>query len=89
MKMLLLFVLFCFSSPLFPASAEADIVIRSGSKETIEEYRLNNQLYMLKITPNIGPAYFLIDRDGDGDLETKRFELDENFQVPQWVLIRW
>jgi len=83
-------LLLCLISPLsLAATPDGQIVITPGSEENIEEYRVNNQLYMMKITPSIGPPYYLIDRDGDGDLETKRFELDENFQVPQWVLIRW
>lgn len=68
---------------------EPEITIISQEEKTIEEYRLNGKLYMVKVTPAVGPSYYLIDRDGDGDLETNRDGIDENFAVPQWVLFSW
>lgn len=54
----------------------------------IEEYRINGNLYMVKVTPAIGPAYYLIDHNGDGVLDPRRHEL-EDVIVPQWVLFTW
>lgn len=63
------------------------IIKREG--QTIEEYRVKGQLYMVKITPRKGFTYYLIDTDGDGQLDTRQNELDEGIQVPQWILFKW
>ena len=62
-------------------------IIRRGDA-TIEEYRVNGFLYAIKIIPSIGPAYYYIDRDGDGDLESRESEL-EDIAVPHWVIFSW
>lgn len=62
-------------------------IIRRGD-DIIQEYRLNGQLYMVKITPNKGQPYYLMDTDGDGSLETRRNELD-NPEVIQWRIFTW
>ena len=67
---------------------EPDIIIQEGEKETHYEYRINGQLYMVKVVPNIGPAYYLVDTDGDGSLESRTQEIDE-LAVPRWVLFSW
>ncbi len=54
----------------------------------IEEYRVNGLLYAAKITPDVGAAYYLIDRDGDGTLESRSGEL-EDIAVPHWVIFSW
>ena len=69
-------------------SIEPDINIIQQEDRTIEEYRVNGQLYMIKVIPVVGPAYFLMDTDGDGHLETKRNELDSP-PVPNWILLEW
>ena len=67
---------------------EPEVTIRKGEEEVIEEYRLGGRLYMVKITPSIGPAYYLIDSDGDGELDVREDEIT-NSSVPQWVLFSW
>ena len=54
----------------------------------IEEYKRNGELYMVKITPAVGPPYYLIDTDGDGRMESRRSDLDD-VSVPHWVLFTW
>ena len=64
-------------------------IIRRGDA-IIREYRLNGHLYAVKITPERGPAYYLIDSDGDGYMEGQfRDNNDARIMVPQWVLFRW
>ena len=62
-------------------------IIRQGD-EVIEEYRINNNLYMVKITPVVGLPYYLIDYDGDGRIDFRKNDLDDVI-VPQWVLFTW
>ena len=69
---------------------EPEITIVPGDDgETITEYRVGGNLYMVKITPAFGPSYYLIDRDGDGDMETRTNDIYEDIVVPQWVLFSW
>lgn len=68
---------------------EPDVTIIRRETQTIEEYRVNGQLYMIKVNPDFGPSYYLMDTDGDGNLETRRHELAPGFQIPGWVLFRW
>ncbi len=68
---------------------EPDVRIIRKKDATIEEYRINGNLYMIKVTPVVGPAYYLMDQDGDGRMETNMSELRENYVVPQGVLFSW
>jgi hypothetical protein len=40
----------------------------SSGRCRVEEYRMNGVLYMVKVTPTVGPPYYLIDTTGDGNL---------------------
>lgn len=66
----------------------SEVTIRQGEKGAIEEYRINGQIYMVRIIPHKGPPYYLIDTDGDGSFETRRNELD-NPETVQWEILRW
>lgn len=68
---------------------EPEITIIQREDATIEEYRVNGNLYMVKITPAAGPPYYLIDRDGDGQMESRFSGIHDDIIVPQWVLFRW
>ncbi len=66
---------------------EVSIIQRDG--KTIEEYRVNGRLYMIKITPKGAPAYYLIDTDGDGSLDSRPSEIEPDLLIPSWILFRW
>lgn len=51
------------------ASAPTVIVRTQANGDVVEEYRNNGRLTMVKITPRRGPAYYLIDSNGDGRLD--------------------
>ena len=70
-----------------PIEPEVTIVRRDDA--TIEEYRLNGRMYMAKITPKIGKPYYLVDKDGDGNMEARMSVIYDDFVVPQWVLFSW
>ncbi len=69
-------------------SIEPEINIIQKDDRTIEEYRINGQLYMIKVIPAIGLPYYFMDTDGDGSLESKQFELDSG-PIPNWILFEW
>lgn len=67
---------------------EPEVTIIKRKKATIEEYRVNGQLRYAKITPTSGPAYYMVDTDGDGLLDTRHDDL-RNPPVQQWILWKW
>jgi hypothetical protein len=67
------------------AAPEPEVRIIQDSQGKTEEYRLNGKLYMVKVTPNVGPAYYLMDEDGTGKMA--RINPARANIVPQWVLL--
>ncbi len=67
---------------------ESTIIIRETDKGKVKEYRINGRAYMVQITPQIGPPYYLIDRDGDGVFETQTNDPRDQ-PVPMWILFSW
>ncbi|MEE8379338.1 MAG: DUF2782 domain-containing protein [Gammaproteobacteria bacterium] len=70
-------------------SPSGQVTIKGDNNEVISEFRINGQLYMIRITPNKGVPYYLVDADGDGNLETRWNELAPDLLIPAWVLLRW
>ena len=68
---------------------EPEVTIIPGEDKTIEEYSINGQVYMIKVTPKKGPPYYLIDTDGDGSLDSSPSEIEPKLLVPSWILFRW
>ena len=70
---------------------EPEVVIIQREDKTIEEYRVNGQLYMIKVIPKNAPPYFLLDNDGDGNMESRlaASSLEPDIMIPRWVLFRW
>jgi len=69
--------------------SSGEVKIKEEKDETISEFRINGQLYMIRITPKKGTPYYLVDSDGDGNLETRWNELAPELLIPAWVLLRW
>lgn len=68
---------------------EPEITIIRRDDKIVHEYRANGQIYMVKIIPETGPAYYLVDKDGDGNMETRHSDLDKDLNIPQWLLHSW
>jgi hypothetical protein len=69
-------------------TVEPEVTIIETERETIYEYRVRGQLYMVKVQPQIGPPYYLLDTNGDGELDVKEDRVWNN-AIPQWVLFSW
>lgn len=67
---------------------EPEVTIIRKDDATITEYRINGNLYKVKVVPFVGRPYYLIDRDGDGVMEG-RSSIYDDIIVPQWVLFSW
>ena len=68
---------------------EPEVKIIKRDDAEVTEYRMNGQLYMIKVQPVVGPPYYLIDTTGDGSLNVRRTELDPALVVPSWMIFRW
>lgn len=68
---------------------QPQIIVRPAPAGRIEEYRIGGRLYMVKVTPDKGPGYYLVDSDGDGSLETRKDGLASQIAIPAWVIKRW
>ena len=68
---------------------EPEVTIIRRDDATIEEYRVNGALYMVKIIPLVGKPYYLVDKDGDGRMESRVNNIYQDMPVPQWVLFSW
>lgn len=68
---------------------EPDITIIRRGKEQIQEYRINGELYMIKVVPDVGPAYYLIDADGNSTRDVRESDLERGIRINQWKLLEW
>lgn len=71
------------------AELAPEITITERGETTVEEYRINGQLYMIKIIPKKGVPYYLVDSNGDGMLSRRFNDLSPGFLIPSWVILRW
>ncbi len=62
-----------------------EVIITQLADTTVEEYRANGRLYMIKITPKHGVPYYLVDERGDGKF-ARQESLDSGLRVPRWVI---
>lgn len=65
----------------------ADVTIIREKDRTLEEYRVNGELYMVKVRPVRGKPYYLMYKNGNGNHPVRR-ELDD-LQTPYWKLFEW
>ena len=67
--------------------AEPQVTIRKKGKETVEEYSVNGQVYMMKVTPEHGVPYYLHTDDPEGGwVNTGPVE---PLSIPKWVIFRF
>ncbi len=62
-------------------------IIKKDDGETVEEYRLNGQLYMLKVTPANGVPYYLHKEDQDGGWTNDG--PNPPLVIPKWTIFRF
>jgi len=66
---------------------EPEVTILQRGEDTVTEYRIRGQLYMVKVTPPHGVPYYLIDKEGNGQMV--RDDAAPNLAVPMWVIKSW
>ncbi|OOZ37318.1 DUF2782 domain-containing protein [Solemya velesiana gill symbiont] len=67
---------------------EPEVTIIESDKGKIHQYSVNGRVYMVKIVPVSGAPYYLLDSDGDGELDV-RSDHPTDIAIPQWVLFSW
>ncbi len=72
----------------FDAALEPQVTIVKKETETREEFRIKGKLYMVKVTPAVGPAYYLVDRQGDGQFIEANIS-QPPVKPPMWVIHSW
>lgn len=70
------------------SDVEPQITIIKRGEDTVEEYRINGELYQMKVTPSHGIPYYLVKEQKDGGWS----RLDgpsPTLGIPQWVIFRF
>lgn len=68
---------------------EPEVQLKTYENRTVEEYRINGNLYMIKIKPKFGSAYYLVDDTGTGELDLRRTASGRDIVIPRWTLLTW
>lgn len=66
---------------------EPQITIIKKEGETIEEYRISGQLYMMKVTPSHGVPYYLYKEDQEGGWTNTG--PNPPLSIPKWTIFRF
>lgn len=65
---------------------EPDVTVRHEEGHTLYEYRANGLLYLIKVVPQNGRPYYLIDPDGMGNY----IRVDKSdLLIPSWIVHSW
>lgn len=76
------------AAPDAASNDEPGVTIIKQTEQTVEEYRANGKLYMIKITPKNAPPYYLVDDQGDGKF-ARQEGLDSGIRPPRWIIRRF
>lgn len=69
------------------ATDEPEVTIVKRGEDTVTEYRVRGKLYMVKVTPPHGVPYYLVDKEGNGQMV--RHDGTPDLAVPMWVIKSW
>lgn len=67
---------------------EPEITITKKGTDTVEEYRINGELYMQKITPKHGVPYYLVKEDQNAGW-SRIPDSNSPISIPKWVLFNF
>lgn len=76
------------ASTVLSPEATPEVTIREEGDDSVQEYRVNGRLYMIRVVPKHGIPQTYIDSDGDGRLErpvgTRRGVAPVYYTLYQW-----
>ncbi len=64
-------------------------IVKRKDGATVREYSLHGHVFMVKVTPVVGPSYYLYDSDGDGSFERRLPGGYRHITPPEWVIKRF
>ena len=67
---------------------EPQVTILKRGTDTVEEYRINGRLYMIKVTPAHGVPYYMVDQIGNGAF-ARQDNYDSGIRPPMWVIFQF
>jgi hypothetical protein len=67
-------------------SIEPQVTIKKRDGATVEEYRVNGNLFKIRVTPEHGVPYTLVDTKGDGVFVRVDGPGTPQISVPMWVI---
>jgi len=70
-------------------SMRSDVRIVTRDNHEIEEHRVGDNVYAIKVKPKNAPPYYLYDNDGSGNFQWRRGMDLERTSVPHWAVVRW
>ncbi|MGY0218554.1 DUF2782 domain-containing protein [Endozoicomonadaceae bacterium StTr2] len=68
------------------SSPSTDVVIRPTQHGMIQEFRANGILYAIKVVPKVGPPYYLISADHQGNFVRAG---QPDMLIPSWKIMEW
>ena len=70
-------------------SFEPDVTFVRSEGKTVREYRVAGELRAVRVESDVGIVHYLLDADGDGRLDAKRYNFAPDFWINSWVLFSW
>jgi hypothetical protein len=67
---------------------EPQVTIRQQGEDTVEEFRINGQLYMIRVVPRNGIPFYLTAPPGEGTYPAPVSSGPE-VRPPLWVIFSW
>ncbi len=67
---------------------EPQVTIRQQGDDTIEEFRTNGRVYMMRVVPKNGPPFYLMDGPGDGQI-SRPVDFGPEIRAPMWSVFSW
>jgi hypothetical protein len=68
---------------------EPQVTLIERDDGTHEEVRVNGVIRYIKVTPRIGPVYYLVPVNGVSGAYVQRDSLDSGLRVPMWQIFSW
>lgn len=88
-SLLTTFLFFTASTQANEPESSGEVTIQGDKTDIVEELRVNGRLYAIRVSPKHGVPYYLVDSDGDGNLETRKNDTDSDLLIPAWVIKKW
>ena len=65
-----------------------EVTVRREGDNVVEEFRRNGRIFLIRVTPPNGQAYYLQDRGEEGEMEVSD-QLDTQNEVSKWRVFQW